>query len=185
MHFYVLKRYFCVSSNDQKFFENSRIKTCCAKTLTSNGTKSIQNNLEHIFKWYFTPINWWRLNLAGFKNDSLKSQIDWWTWPRPRRSLVEIKREKTRNNIWTKYISAFMLRRGLDSHGNIRHTTLQQVEISDRLTPTLSRPKNSLHPWQKDLLDFNLRSKDLLRRYKTACFLCGRTSKDGDLFEIQ
>ena len=54
-----------------------------------------------------------------------------------------------------------MLRRGLDSHGNIRHTTLQQVEISDRLTPTLSRPKNSLHPWQKDLLDFNLRSKDL------------------------
>lgn len=78
-----------------------------------------------------------------------------------------------------------MLRRGLDSHGNIRHTTLQQVEISDRLTPTLSRPKNSLHPWQKDLLDFNLRSKDLLRRYKTACFLCGRTSKDGDLFEIQ
>ena len=37
-----------------------------------------------------------------------------------------------------------MLRRGLDSHGNIRHTTLQQVETSDRLTPTLSRPKKKV-----------------------------------------
>ena len=73
-----------------------------------------------------------------------------------------------------------MLRHGTEQTGNIRYTTLRQVEISDRLTPTLSRPKIDLPKWQCDLLQFDLDSKDLKRRYKVNCFLCGRASKDSD-----
>ena len=70
-----------------------------------------------------------------------------------------------------------MLRRGDHDTGNIRHTTLRQVEISDRMTPYLSRPIHELSKWQQDMLKFEFKTKDFMRRFKVACFTCGRQSK--------
>ena len=52
---------------------------------------------------------------------------------------LRIKKTKRAKRILFKY--QFMLRRGKHDTGNIRYTTLRQVEISDRLKTHLSRPK--------------------------------------------
>ena len=76
-----------------------------------------------------------------------------------------------------------MLRRGKNDTGNLRYTTLRQVEISDRMTPHLSRPIHSLAQWQQDMLKLDFKTKDFKRRFKTSCFTCGRQqSKDRALF---